>query len=68
MTLPDDPREALKTIADYLDAVRADEARAVEEKDDNGDPNGVVEGYWQTVDYTQGLVELAAEARRVSAL
>lgn len=81
MTLPDDPREALREIAGYLATVDMRPERAVCEHEDpegcqprlsvrsyfkNADPSII--GYYQLTGWLKGVLELAQECERIAAL
>lgn len=61
LVLPDDPAAALRFLAQYISYARAEKSRAFRE-------GGYVVGYWQTDDYTEGLLDLGLEALRVARL
>lgn len=61
MKLADKPLDALRWTAGYLRTARAEYGREVWE-------DGEKVGYWQTIDWMDGLRELAEEAMRVASL
>lgn len=58
MTLCDEPKAALKEIAGYLRCVST---KGREIKDGDGE----LLGYWQTPEYLQGCLDIAAECERI---
>ena len=61
MTLPDEPGEAMRDAASYLRCVST-HGREVR------DSEGNLLGYWQTPEYLQGCLDVAAELDRVVGL
>lgn len=59
VTLPDEPREAFKSLSSYLSSVRTDSDRRVKR-------DGELVGFWQTPEWCTGLIELATETSRLS--
>lgn len=66
ITLPDDPRAALRFIASYLREVRRDDARRITKIQVT--PDGMIPelaGYWQTPEYLDGLDDIVRECDRI---
>ena len=63
-TLPDDPRAALKALAEYINGMKLTEENTVPA---GGNPRGCL-GFWLSCTYLQNLRGLASEAERVAKL
>lgn len=59
MRLPDDPAAALRLLGHYLSDIRIERGRTVKD-------GTYLVGYWQTEEYTEGLLDLGMEALRVA--
>ena len=60
--LPDDPREALLAIAEYINQMKTTAENRIPA---GGDPRASL-GYWHSHEYLHGLLGLACEAERVA--
>jgi hypothetical protein len=68
LILSDDPTQALREIASYLQTVRKDPSRRHYEKTGPEGLGKEFAGYWQTPEWVEGLIFLYHEAIRVAAL
>lgn len=66
ITLPDDPREALQCIGEYLRSRSTDIERGVYDPHDIDTPCEII-GFWQTKEWLDGLDEIIQEITRIQA-